>query len=228
MPSIDEQRRIGIGTVAPLRAIGHNGPVEDHAGLCRPALAAERVGNNILEPLDGVQELERMLHRQIVICTGAQALDITDDEVRLKGMACTAARDGAQRGICPAAHGANALRGPEQERKLQQAELPLRINSGAAPPRQQVIQAAALRQRGKIARQHRPFAAHRGLAQRRLRQLFLLIGDKFRGIVVAIAHEEASSLFGAFVHSQSLLRFPPATMSSRRRNCIMVTLSAAT
>ena len=27
MPGIDEQRRIGIGTVAPLRAIGHNGPV---------------------------------------------------------------------------------------------------------------------------------------------------------------------------------------------------------
>ena len=228
MPGIDEQRRIGIGAVTPLRAIGHNGPVEDHAGLCRPALAAERVGNNILEPLDWMQKLERMLHRQIVICTGVQALDMTDDEVRLKGMARTAARDGAQRGIGPAAHGAHALRGPEQERKLQQAELPLRINSGAAPPRQQVIQAAALRQRGKISRQHRPLAAHRGLAQRRLRQLFLLIGDKFRGIVVTIAHEEASSLFDPLVHRQSLLRFPPVTMSSRRRNCIMVTLSAAT
>ena len=109
----------GTGAVTPLAAVWNHRPVEYYIGLGCPALTHTRIGDLLLHVLESLEEFDLIAHWEIVIYARLETFNISDDEVCLEWMSCTAARYGTESCVVIAADALDALCCPEEERELQ-------------------------------------------------------------------------------------------------------------
>ncbi len=139
-----------------------------------------------------------MEHRQIMVRAGPQPLHAPDDQICFELVACAAARDGADGGICPAADLLDALRRPQKERKLVRRHGFAGIDPGAPPVADEADEIIFEREIGKVSRESDASALlrHGRFHKRRLRQLPVLIGlERFlEGVPLQRTFEKVPSL----------------------------------
>ena len=188
---------MGVDAVAPLGSVGYHGPEEDHIGLRRPSLAAEGFADGIPGVVHGAQELQGVLHGEVMIRAGNQAFHILYHQIGLEFVPRAAAGNGAQGGVALTPELFDALGRPEEEAQLQKAHAFAGVDPGAAAIPDQAQQIVLPRQRFKIPGQGSAgiFVPHGLLHQGRLGALQFLVRFKilFIGVIFQISMGKGSA-----------------------------------